>query len=218
MKRDRKFYFRLVIFLFVTILSIICLFMTKEEFFYFLKLNDAPVKIGDIQKRKILGLKELNIPHNSFVEMQGLIMTKEAETKKYNYFYCPLYNIIVQTKKPLPEKQYFRIGNLTIPDELTFLIEMRKVFPEDFSQTFSGKGRVLKLSQTGRKYKNLKKYYESIFKIPVNECYLFLEGDTPLSYSWYLIIYAGSAILFLITGGMFFYGLRKRQRIDKTTF
>lgn len=111
---------------------------------------DAPalVNLGDIRALRASGTRTLQAAPGSFVRIENLIVTKRAETSRHNFFWCPLFNILVRTKASLPPVPVpsGRIAEVEVPEGLDFLIEERKIFPEDLAVRFDAQGWLLRLT------------------------------------------------------------------------
>ena len=83
-----------------------------SDFAYFFTSSE-PVEVGDIRKAYLADDPLPVLEHNSFVAIDSLIPTSVFDSPSHRFFFCPLYNIIVQTQQDIPAKQahksYFEI-------------------------------------------------------------------------------------------------------------
>ncbi len=190
----------------------VSLMLTVSDLRYFLLIGQEPIDLGCLRTRRAEGQEVLEVPSNSYVALENQVMTYEAESDRYEYFFDPLYNIITRTRRSLPRKQLYR--TVEVPEHLVWLIEDRKAFAEDLTAGFDGQGRLLRADQAPRRAKSLYRVYEDIIQLPTNEVYLFYEGEAPRDYLSYAIGYL-VALAIILTTGMFFirsYRVYRRSR------
>lgn len=185
---------------------------TVSDFAYFLQGGGEPVDLGDLRARRAAGEKRLDVPNNSYVRMSNLVMTYEAESDSYQYFYCPLFDVITRTPGPLPVKDVYR--SVEIPGDLVWLVEKRLAFAEDLTAGFSGEGRLVRADQADR-YRYLYDAYARTVTAPAppEETWIFLAGDRPSTYWPYAAGYAIALLLVGMTGWFFLRAIRLYRRV-----
>lgn len=185
---------------------------TIPDFEYFVAGSDQPVDLGDLRARRTAGEKRLDVASNTYVRLANLVMTYEAESDTYEYFYCPLYNIIARSSQPLPAKDQYR--SVEIPADLLWLVEERLAFAEDLTAGFSGEGRLIRADSAPR-YDFLYEAYARTVTAPAppEETWIFLEGDRPSAYWPYAVGYALALLLVLLSGWFFLRAIRLYRRV-----
>lgn len=210
--------FRGLVFFAVTLVAVWSIFgwpigaSTLADFRYFLSGGDDPVDLGDVRALRSSGRSSLDVASNSYVRLENLVMTYEAESDTYQYFFCPLFNVVVRTPRTLPEKEIYR--SVEIPSDLLYLVENRLAFAEDLTTGFSGEGRLLRADDAPR----LRFLYEAYARtvtnpIPPEETWIFLDGDTPSTYWPYAAGYALAIVLVVMTGFFFWRAVRVYARL-----
>ncbi|MBM4387029.1 MAG: hypothetical protein FJ088_04775 [Deltaproteobacteria bacterium] len=202
----------------IAVLLVMIFFIAKnyENLLYFMKAGSAPYDLGNIREKKARG-EEIELGHNSYVKLEGAVISRVAEAgpeeKKLHYFFCPLYNVIFQTLRPLPEPSV-RMTAVNVPETLVYLIERKMIFVEDFASSFSGEGRLLKMRQAPeRLYERLKDFYAGQLarhNIVFDEVWLLKDGETPSTQAWYGAGVFGGIVVSIFVIAMFFVSLKRK--------
>ncbi|MBM4397620.1 MAG: hypothetical protein FJ087_18270 [Deltaproteobacteria bacterium] len=150
---------------------------------YFLEHPDL-VSYGDVRELRAKGTKALDARTNSFVRLENLVVTNRAETSRYNYFWCPVFDVLVRTAAPLPPIPVpsGRIYEAEIPAGLEFLVEQRKVFPEDLSVRFDAQGRLVRLRDAPGWSGPVGQYARDVLRLADAEAdaaWALLDGESP---------------------------------------
>jgi hypothetical protein len=188
---------------------------TIPDFLYFFRSGEAPVDLGDLRARRATGETRLAVPGNSYVRLTGQVMTYEAESETYQYFYCPLFDIITRTPRPLPAKDQYR--SVEVPADLVWLVEERLAFAEDLTAGFSGEGRLLRADQAPRHHYLYDAYARTVTRpAPPDETWIFLDGDVPSDYWAYVAGYALALFLLGMSTWFFVRALRVYRRVRRS--
>lgn len=209
---QRGYYLRIAAIVLFLVFGVLAIKVNGPGFLYFLKIGSKPVDIGNARKLVASGKRSINLPSDSYVKVEDLMVTGAAGTKIYNFFFSPLLNIVVKTKLPLSQPD-LRASRYTIPEGLVFLLEERKVMPEDFTTHFNARGRLIKLQDYPAWKGGLQKFYGDSVKGNESKSYILLDQDTPLSHIWDVLA------LFALILGLFlsiFLTLRQRRIIIQT--
>ncbi|NOZ01912.1 MAG: hypothetical protein GXP54_08500 [Deltaproteobacteria bacterium] len=162
---------------------------------YFISGGDL-VDFGDVRKARASGKTALDVKPGSYVRLKNLMVTNQAEGRKYKYFFCPIYNVLVRTTRPLPERS-IRVSRAVIPDGLDYLVEQRRVWVEDFSTSFDVQGWIMPLKDMPGWNGGLRDYVLKppgpgqraiLTKDEVNTAWALLDGESPASEYWAFIV------------------------------
>jgi len=150
---------------------------------YFLK-NPPLLDLGDLRELAAQGKRQLDPRSDAFVRVKGLMVTHRAESSRYNYFWSPLFNIMVRTARSVPPSPppSDRIVDNEIPAGLEFLVEQRKVFPEDFSVSFDAEGWLMHLRDAPQWNGPVGDYVRDVLNLSDSEidaAYMLLDGEAP---------------------------------------
>ena len=180
---QQGFYLRIGAVILFLALGALAIRSNGPGFLYFLKVGSPPMDLGNARKVVAAGKRYLDLPSNSYVKVRGLIVTRPASTKIYNFFFSPLLNLVVRTKLPL-DRPKLRVSQYVVPEGLLFLLEDRKVMPEDFTTNFSAEGRLVKLKDYSGWSGGLENFYGKALKGQEGHAYIIFDGDTPWSHAW----------------------------------
>jgi len=186
---------------------------TIPDLLYFFQPADRPIDLGDLRARRGAREEPLEVPSNSYVRLANQVMTFEAESDSYQYFYCPLYDIVTRTRRPLPTaREEYRSAE--VPAELQWLVEERRAFAEDLTVGFSGEGRLLRADRAPR-YRYIYDAYARTVTAPAapEKTWIFLDGDVPSSYWAYPAGYALALRLVGLTTAVFVRAVRVYRRV-----
>lgn len=168
----------------------------RSNLAYFFYGGDL-VDVGDVRALRASGIKALPARPGSYVRLQNLIVSRdEVRTRTYRFFYCPIYRVLVRTARPLPDGSV-RVAQAEVPAGLEYLIEQRKVFPEDFARHFDAEGWLRPLREAPGWDAGLKEWVTHDLRLSdgeVDASFVLLDGETPRGQYWALIVLV-SAIL-----------------------
>ena len=189
----RGLYYRVGLLGILIIAGVFAIFRLGPGFIYFFKFNTPPIDLGDARKVVSSGKRYLNLPSNTYVKVENLIVSQPAKTKTFKYFYSPLFNMIVRTKRPLP-MGLPTASNAIIPQGLLFLLQERIVFVSDFTTHFNAQGRLIKLEDFPAWRGGLKTLYGQYIEKLGGHGYILLDGDTPMAHIWDVVAIGGLVI------------------------
>lgn len=146
------------------------------------------VDLGDLRVRHRTEAR-LDLPSDTHVKFTNAIVTYEAGSAEggYNFFYSPLYRLIVRTKRDFPPK---RTGHtFQVEDHLVEMIGKHEIEPVDLSSGFDGEGRLYRATELPEVAKSLLTYYAPGIRAPLEEVYVVLDGETPAAAWPYLALW-----------------------------
>ena len=185
------------------------LYSTRQEAAYFFADRTA-TELGNVRDLFAAGKTVADTGrHNTYVHVEGLVITRVAETDKYVYFLDPVSSIIVRTRRELPEKS--RLMTVPIDDRLLPLVQERKLFPHDLTASFEAKGRLVRLDEAPGWARSIVQFYSNAIEVPYDKAYLLVDGESPGSTFWTIILY-GVAVLLLSTSVAFLVRAVRRER------
>jgi hypothetical protein len=160
---------------------------TWSDFRYALGvLSDEAIDLGDLRVRHRTEAA-LDVPSGRHVRFRNAIVTHETGSKEggYNFFLSPLYRIVVRTKQDFPPK---RTGSsFQVEDHLVELLARHEIEPQDLTSGFDGDGRMYKASEVPAVARTLLDYYGPGLRVPLDQAYVFLDGDVPATH-WPVLI------------------------------
>jgi len=152
--------------------------------------------LGDVRQARASGKESLDARPGSFVRLENLMVTNVANSKKYNFFFCPIYKVLVRTTRPLPERS-LRVARTVIPTGLEYLVEQRRVWVEDFSTRFDAEGWIMPIREApgwDGGLRDLVMTPPEPDRRPILEpgeeetAWVLLDGESPKSHYWALIV------------------------------
>ena len=152
---------------------------------YFLAGGDA-VDLGDVRTLRASGKTALDVAPGSYVRLRNLMVTHPAQGKKFNFFFCPIFNVLVRTPVPLPEDS-MRVARAEVTAGLEYLLEQRKVFVEDFANHFDAEGWLVPLREAPGWNGGLKDFIQGTVHLPdrdVDQAWALLDREPPGSHYW----------------------------------
>ncbi len=211
--------------LLVVFVSAYVMYETREEFSYWLKDGANPIELGDLKSQWKDGTREIALENNSFVNVSGLLVTHAMEPvkkadeevdpdrKANRYFLCPLFNLLVRTEQSFPDAGGHRGATIAIEPEFLELIQNRLVFPENLEATFSGQGRLVRVSNIPRSARTaVSSYKKSLPNRDIDSFYVFLDGDLPEDYNHYAVLWGAAIIVPLLPLLLFFRAWNRRRK------
>lgn len=155
-------------------------------------LFGGPLDLGDLRVRHRTEA-ELAVPAGPagvHVRLANAIVTYEAGSKEggFNFFYSPLYRIVVRTKEDFPPK---RTGtSFQVEDHLVPFLARHEIEPQDLTSGFAGEGRLYRASDVPEVVRTLLEYYGPGIRAPLDQAWVFLDGETPASCWPFVLLWA----------------------------
>ncbi len=188
----------------------------RPRLVYFFAGGDL-VDVGDVRALRASGVETLPAQPGSYVRLRNLIVSRdEVRTKTYRYFFCPIYRVLVRTARPLPEGSV-RVAQAEIPEGLEYLVEQRKVFPEDFALHFDAEGWLLPLQEVPGWKAGIRDWVRNDLKLSDQEVaasYALLDGETPTGQYWAVIVLASSLLMVLASFASLAVAVRALRRVQ----
>ncbi len=187
---------------------------SRDRLAYFFSGGER-VDVGDVRALRASGVKTLPVRPGSYVRLENLIVSRdEVRTRTYRFFFCPIYRVLVRTARPLPEGS-MRVVQAEVPEGLEYLIERRKVFPEDFALHFDAEGWLLPLDRVPGWDAGLRDWVRNDLKLSDEEIassFALLDGETPRGQVWAVIVLASSVIVVLASVAALVVAIRALRR------
>jgi|GEM_PF-1193842 len=212
----------------ILLMSAGLMYFTYDDFSYWLGAPEQPQDLGDVSQHYRDGKKSLEVTSNSYVKVRGMFMTHElqavgkddkgdevdaADNSSRKYFICPLFDIVVQTTRPLPEKAWSR--NVEIDGAYVDLINRRRAFPQDLTVTADAEGRLFKLSEAPSWARTIvERWYLQQLRVSVDRerTLILMDGETPDKYAKYAYFWGFAVIAPIIPLFLLFRSLRRRKK------
>lgn len=174
------------------------------------------VDVGDVRALRVSGVETLPASPGSYVRLENLIVSRdEVRTRTYRFFFCPIYRVLVRTARPLPEGS-MRVVQAEVPEGLEYLIEQRKVFPEDFALHFDAEGWLRPLREVPGWDAGLRDWVRNDLKLSDEEVaasFALLDGESPRGQYWAVIVLASSVLVVLASLAGLFVAVRALRRL-----
>ena len=219
---------RSIFLLLILVMSTGLIYFTYSDFMYWLQAPEEPTDLGDLGERFRAGEKHLDVTSNSYVSVRGLFMTYELQAEgsdkaedvkpetsqdgSRKYFICPMFDVAVQTTRPLPEKAWNR--NVEIDGDFIDLINHRRAFPQDLTVTFEGRGRIFRLNEAPSwAQRMVRRWYVEDLGVPLDgeRALVFLDGEVPGKYSKYAYFWAFGVLAPVVPFFLLIRALRRRR-------
>lgn len=158
--------------------------------------------LGDLRDLYLSGKKKLPARPFEYVRLENMLVTHdelESSSGKYRYFFCPIYDIVVRTSRPLPEPP-IRIARVAIPNGLEFLVEQGKAQITDFGRSFDARGMLLRLRDMPGFRGGIDRFARERLKLSpeeIDEAWGLLDGETPQD-QYQAMFMLGVALLSLV--------------------
>ncbi|MGM0577401.1 MAG: hypothetical protein ACQEXJ_16880 [Myxococcota bacterium] len=212
--------------LWVTLTLLICfvsgwvMWITRHEVAYWLQAGDTPVELGDLRERYRDGERELDVPSNTYVHAEGLFLTHESEgvveegeeRDTPNFFLCPLFDIVVRTGEPFPDKPYHRAASIEVDPAFLDLLENRRAFPYDLTVTTEATGRLVRATQAARWHAKPLEYFARTTRLEPSEMWLLLDGEPPAAYASFAVVWGVAILMFVSALGLLARAWVRRRR------
>ena len=190
----------------VLILGAWFMFMTRMEVAYWMQRDAPPIEAGDVGAKWARGERELGLPSNAWVHIEGMFATLESEGESLakdsrgkitNFWLDPLYSIVVRTPQPFPEKPERSFASLEVDAAFVELLEKRVAFPGDLTVRVAGTGRLLRADEAPRWHKDPLLYYARLTRKDPHDLWLFIDGDDPADYAGFAAVWGVSVTVML---------------------
>lgn len=206
------------------------LYSTRTEFAYFLA-DPTPIDLGRLDERYKQGERELDAPSNVYVKLDGLFVTHEMEVigeddrtlsaeelaardaagERHRYFLCPVFDVVVRTTQPFPEKPWGRTA-VMIDEAFVDLLNRRKAFPQDLVVTMGGEGRLIRAAEAPSWARSAVNTYTRTASLVPDNAWVFIDGDAPGDYTSFAILWAAALLAPVLPLLLLFRALRARRR------
>ena len=190
----------------VLLLSVLGLYKERHSVLYMLTWQE-PTDIGDVRELYVSGTRELPASPGTYVRVRNLLVTHDelkSSSGKYRFFFCPIFNILVRTTRPLPEPP-IRISRVEIPEGLEFLVEQNKVEIIDFGRSFDAEGMLLRLRDMPGFESGIEAFALERLRLSqeeIEEAWGLLDGETPQNQYLAMFMLALAVLGVLVSTGM----------------
>lgn len=223
------------------------MYSTRSELAYLLE-SDTPQELGSLRDRWIAGERTLAVDDNSYVSLSGLVITRvyvsrtDADGKPVpagqaeSVFFCPLFNIVVQTHQELPSRPWNRLSEIELDGRLMELVRTGLADASDLALSFSGTGRLVRgdtVAKPMARFVHL--YHDLLFSDPgagaaaggqpaerhsradrpplaADEMWVFIDGEKPSDKSIFGILWLFAPIVPLVSLFFLLRAIRLRRR------
>jgi len=210
----KRVYARGALFVLILAVSAWALNTYSARLAYFFEPGD-PVDLGDVRTLRANGRASLDVAPESFVRLDNMMVTNRAEDRKFNYFFCPIYNVLVRTERPLPDRS-LRVARAEIQDGLEYLVEQRRVFVEDFTTSFDGQGWIRRIKDAEAWEGGLREYVIESPQLSAEQAesaWILRDGESPVSHYWSMIVLVSVVFVVLASAASLILALRAYRRI-----
>ena len=195
--------------------------LTVDDFNYWLQGGDTPAEGGDLRERWRAGEKDLTLGSNTWVSLHGMFATYEhlpddealaaAERNGEHlpwYFIDPLFNVVVRTTQPLPDKPVYR--NVEVDEVYVQLLQDRLAYPADLVIALEGTGRLVRLVDLSTGKKRFAQVAAASGRDP-REVWVFEDGVAPADKIGAAVLWFGGPLVPLASL-LLLLGARRRRR------
>lgn len=190
-----------------TVLCVWLMASTRYEVAYWLQGDAAPIELGDLGERYKAGERTLPVESNRYVHASGLFITHESEglvgrgdasDDTRRFFLCPLFDIVVRTSKPFPDKPFHRAASIEVDPAWLGLLEEKRAFPYDLTVTAEVTGRLVRGSEVSRWHAKPVVHFAQVSRHDPRDLWLLIDGDRPDNYAHFAVVW-GAAVLVLLS-------------------
>jgi hypothetical protein len=181
------------------------MWLTRHEVAYWMQRGQDPRELGSMGERFKTGERELDVPSNVYVHVRELFSTYEAESEleragtleTQRFYLDPLFNIVVRTNRPAPDKPYHRAASIVVDAGFLEILENRRAFPYDLVVPIDVTGRLIRATMAPRWHRKPLRYFASVARLDPAEMWLLLEDDPPEGYGMFALFWmvAGALVL-----------------------
>ncbi|PIE18986.1 MAG: hypothetical protein CSA66_03325 [Proteobacteria bacterium] len=185
------------------------MYSSRRPLLYWLDGGESAA-LGDLRERWAAGERDLGGESNTYVSLSGMVITRVLiargtdddgeplpESESDSLFFDPTFNVIVKTERKLPDPP-LRIGQVEIDRRLVGLVNKRLVFPSDLTVSFDAEGRLVRGDDVPRHMMRSVNYYAERMKLPPEDLWVLIDGDTPGDHSLVVIVWGLAAIVPLV--------------------
>ena len=181
-----------------------------SDFSYFFASSE-PVQVGDIRKAYLSDDPLPALQNNAFVDIDSLIPTSVFDSPSHRFFFCPLYNIIVQTAQSIPAKQAHK-SYFEIEAGEGRILEEKLAFIWDLPIRIDVAGRLMEVDALPARYNRIwKAFQHEVDFRPDKPVFVLVDGETPGEFLWFLMAYV---LAFGVIGfsGYGYYTAKQREQ------
>ncbi|NUN12951.1 MAG: hypothetical protein HUU55_04880 [Myxococcales bacterium] len=204
---------RQVVLVAILLFGSLSLYFTRQEIAYFFS-DSTPYDLGNLRNHYHSGKRSLEVESNTYVRAEGLVMMEIAQAGRFQYFFCPLYNIIVRTERELPEKARADLTYIELEPEWLPILENRLALPSDLTAGFEATGQLLRLTDGPRWVKEVRKFYDAELTVPPDQAFLLLDGEAPGDKLWYVFAIG----IFILLAGSSGWLYARARRVERELF
>jgi hypothetical protein len=173
-------------------------------------------RVGDVRALRASGVNTLDAPAGSYARLENLLVTRPAEGTRFNYFWCPIYGVLVRTNQPIPELTG-RIVEATVPEGLEYLLQEHVVRDAAvFALHLDAEGWLMPLADVPGFKGAVGDYVRQTLKLTpeqVAESWALLDGESPSGHGRDLWVLAGAVLAFLVSLGGLLVAIRAWRRV-----
>jgi hypothetical protein len=195
---------------------------TRYEVAYWLQGDTAPVELGDLGERYKAGERKLPVESNRYVHASGLFITHESEgmvgrgdgdgDATRRFFLCPLFDIVVRTSQPFPDKPFHRAASIEVDAAWIDLLEQKRAFPYDLTITTEVTGRLVRGSEVSRWHAKPVVHFAQVARRDPRELWLLIDGDRPENYAHFAGLWGAAVLALLASFGLLARAFIRRRR------
>jgi hypothetical protein len=196
---------------------------TRYEVAYWLQGDAPPVELGDLGERYKAGERALPVDSNRYVHASGLFITHESEgmvgrggdsggdvTRRF--FLCPLFDIVVRTSQPFPDKPFHRAASIEVDAAWVDLLEQKRAFPYDLTDHHRDHGRLVRGSEVSRWHAKPVVHFAQVTRRDPRELWLLIDGDRPENYAHFAVVWGAAVLALLSSFGLLGRAWMRRRR------
>ncbi len=156
---------------------------------------ETPLDLGNFDQAVRKGTPPAaRFEHNRYARYEkGLLVEEREGAPGVYYFFEPSTNLVVVTRRALPEKAGH---NVPINEAYIPLFMGKWVLPDDLTATFGAQGRLLRADLAPRRFRLVTDYYRSTLKLderrPGEPVWILEDGMAPSGHSFVLGLFAAA--------------------------
>lgn len=197
------------------------MWLTRHEVAYWMQRGQEPRDLGSLGALFTSGERELDVPSNIYVSAREIFSSYEAEgeiarageIEVQRFYLDPLFNIVVRTTRPVPDKPYHRAASIAVPEGFLEILEKRKAFPYDLVVPIDVTGRLIRATMAPRWHRKPLRYFASIARLDPSEMWLLLEDDPPEAYGMFALFWGVALSLVLSSAALVGWAIWRRRRV-----
>lgn len=200
---------RWITFLVVATLSGMGLWGSRMDIAYFFSPSEV-VSMGDLRVAYVEGVESLPAKSNRYVQAEGLIATLIHDANQHQYFFCPLYNLLVRTPNPVRLPVNKVVHEIDSVDEK--LLRGQKALVWELAVDVSVKGRLVALSDLPGRWMDIWKHFapdtdggDSEWGVEASRVHVLIDGgiedeERPGAYLRHVLVGVASLVIVFVTG------------------